>query len=76
MVVEGSLQTLIVHLIRTQKIPFLQSVASLPLILTTSVIAAVGIYIPFSRLGAMIDLAPLPPQYFVWLIVTLLSYAF
>ena len=68
-------QTLIVHLIRTQKIPFLQSVASLPLILTTSVIAAVGIYIPFSRLGAMIDLVPLPTQYFGWLLATLLSYS-
>ncbi len=68
-------QTLIVHLIRTQKIPFLQSVASLPLILTTSVIAAVGIFVPFSRLGAMIDLAPLPPQYFGWLIATLVSYS-
>ena len=68
-------QTLIVHLIRTQKIPFLQSVASLPLILTTSVVAAVGIYIPFSHLGAMIDLVPLPPQYFVWLLGTLLGYS-
>ena len=68
-------QTLIVHLIRTQKIPFLQSVASLPLILTTSVIAAVGIFVPFSRLGAMIELAPLPPQYFGWLIAPLVSYS-
>ncbi|HET8563942.1 MAG TPA: magnesium-translocating P-type ATPase, partial [Candidatus Binatia bacterium] len=68
-------QTLIVHLIRTQKIPFLQSVASLPLILTTCLIGAVGIYIPYSRLGQMIDLVPLPTQYFGWLLATLLGYS-
>jgi Mg2+-importing ATPase len=68
-------QTLIVHLIRTQKIPFLQSAASLPLILTTSVIAVVGVYIPFSRLGEMIDLVPLPTQYFAWLLATLVAYS-
>jgi P-type Mg2+ transporter len=68
-------QTLIVHLIRTQKIPFLQSVASLPLILTTSVIAVVGVYLPFSRLGEMIDLVPLPTQYFAWLLATLVAYS-
>ena len=44
-------QTLIVHLIRTQKIPFLQSVASLPLILTTSAIAAVGVYTSLFAIG-------------------------
>jgi Mg2+-importing ATPase len=74
--VEGLLsQTLIVHLIRTQKIPFIQSVASLPLILTTCLIAAVGIYIPFSLLGKMIDFVPLPAEYFAWLLATLLGYS-
>ena len=68
-------QTLIVHLMRTQKIPFLQSVASLPLILTTCVVAAVGIYIPFSVLGKMIDFVPLPAEYFAWLLATLLTYS-
>ena len=68
-------QTLIVHLIRTQKIPFLQSIASLPLILTTCAVIAIGTYLPFSPLGAMIHLVPLPPEYFVWLLATLLSYS-
>ena len=68
-------QTLIVHLIRTQKIPFLQSVASLPLILTTCVVAAIGIYVPFSQLGGMVGFVPLPISYFGWLVATLLSYS-
>jgi Mg2+-importing ATPase len=36
---------------------------------------AVGLYIPFSRLGGMIGLQPLPNQYFTWLVGMLLSYA-
>jgi magnesium-transporting ATPase (P-type) len=58
--IEGLLsQTLVVHMLRTQKIPFIQSRATLPVLLTT-VIMAIGIYIPFSPLGAMVGLEPLP----------------
>src|ERR1700730_11709638 len=47
--VEGLLsQTLIVHMIRTQKIPFIQSMPSYPLLLTTILIMAIGVYIPYS----------------------------
>ena len=73
--VEGLLsQTLIVHMIRTQKIPFVQSIAAWPLLLTTFIIMAVGIYIPFSFIGKSIGLTSLPWNYFPWLFVTLLSY--
>ncbi|MGS3362809.1 magnesium-translocating P-type ATPase [Klebsiella michiganensis] len=73
--IEGLLsQTLVVHMLRTQKIPFIQSRATLPVLLTTAVIMAMGIYIPFSPLGAMVGLEPLPLSYFPWLIATLLSY--
>jgi Mg2+-importing ATPase len=73
--IEGLLsQTLIIHMIRTAHIPFLQSWAALPLTLLTAVIMAVGIYIPFSPLGATVGLVPLPMSYFPWLVVTLLSY--
>lgn len=73
--VEGLLsQTLIVHMIRTQKIPFIQSCASLPLLLTTILIMAVGIIIPFTFVGKTIDLIPLPGSYFLWLFGILLSY--
>ncbi len=73
--IEGLLsQTLIVHMIRTEKIPFIQSKASLPVILLTSVIMMVGIYIPFSAFGRSIGLQPLPMSYFPWLVGILLSY--
>lgn len=59
--IEGLLsQTLVVHMLRTQKIPFIQSRATLPVLLTTGLIMAIGIYIPFSPLGAMVGLEPLP----------------
>ena len=49
--VEGLLsQTLIVHMIRTRKIPFIQSIASPPLLLTTALIMAIGIISPFHLL--------------------------
>ncbi|WP_028562687.1 magnesium-translocating P-type ATPase [Paenibacillus pinihumi] len=73
--IEGLLsQTLIVHMIRTEKIPFIQSRASAPVILLTSLIMALGIYLPFSGFGSSIGLQPLPMAYFPWLVVTLLSY--
>ncbi|EPK0739567.1 magnesium-translocating P-type ATPase [Klebsiella aerogenes] len=73
--IEGLLsQTLVVHMLRTQKIPFIQSRATLPVLLTTAAIMAIGIYIPFSPLGAMVGLEPLPLSYFPWLVATLLSY--
>lgn len=73
--IEGLLsQTLVVHMLRTQKIPFIQSTAALPVMLMTGLVCVLGIYIPFSPLGAMIGLQPLPWQYFPWLAGTLLSY--
>jgi len=73
--VEGLLsQTLIVHMIRTRKIPFIQSIASLPLILTTVFIMAVGIYIPYTFVGATLDMVPLPTDYYYWLVATLICY--
>lgn len=75
--VEGLLsQTLVVHMLRTQKIPFIQSTAALPVLLTTGIIMALGLYIPFSSFGTMIGLQPLPMEYFPWLVLTLVSYCF
>ncbi len=67
-------QTLIVHMIRTQHIPFIQSRAAMPVILLTASIMAFGIYLPFSPLGAHLNMVPLPPSYFGWLAGILLSY--
>jgi Mg2+-importing ATPase len=73
--VEGLLsQTLIIHMIRTQKIPFLQSTAAAPLLVLTVCIMALGIAIPYSPLGAVVGLVPLPWGYFPWLAVILVSY--
>ena len=73
--VEGLLsQTLVVHMLRTRKIPFIQSTAALPVLLTTGLVMALGIYVPFSPLGAMVGLQPLPWSYFPWLAATLLCY--
>lgn len=73
--VEGLLsQTLIVHMIRTRKIPFIQSWASAPLLASTSLIMAIGIFIPFSPLVMAFHMQPLPLSYFPWLIGILLSY--
>ncbi|MCS6866057.1 MAG: magnesium-translocating P-type ATPase [Gemmataceae bacterium] len=73
--VEGLLsQTLIIHMIRTSKVPFLQSTAALPLLILTVCIMALGIAIPFSPLGAAVGMVPLPWAYFPWLVATLLAY--
>lgn len=73
--VEGLLsQTLVVHMLRTQKIPFIQSRAALPVMLMTGLVMALGILIPFSPLGHAVGLVPLPWNYFPWLLATLLGY--
>ncbi|MEE4411484.1 MULTISPECIES: magnesium-translocating P-type ATPase [unclassified Serratia (in: enterobacteria)] len=73
--IEGLLsQTLVVHMLRTQKIPFIQSTAALPVLLTTALVMALGIYLPFSPLGAWVGLQPLPWEYFPWLAGTLIGY--
>lgn len=73
--VEGLLsQTLIVHMIRTRKIPFLQSWATAPVVALTSLVMLIGIAIPFSPFAAAINLQPLPMGYFPWLIGILTCY--
>ena len=67
-------QTLIVHMIRTQHIPFIQSRAATPVILLTAAIMAAGVYLPFSPLGEHLGLVPLPGAYFPWLVAILLGY--
>jgi Mg2+-importing ATPase len=67
-------QTLIVHMIRTQHIPFIQSRAATPVILLTACIMAFGMYLPFSPLGEHLGMVPLPLPYFGWLVGILLSY--
>ena len=67
-------QTLIVHMIRTPKIPFLQSRAAMPLMVMTGVIMAVGIFLPMGPLAHYFKLQALPSLYFAFLPMILLAY--
>ncbi|MDH6593312.1 Mg2+-importing ATPase [Variovorax sp. TBS-050B] len=74
--VEGLLsQMLVVHLIRTRRIPFLQSRAAWPLLATGGAIAALGLWLPMSALGHDFKLQALPLRYFPWLALMLGGYA-
>jgi Mg2+-importing ATPase len=68
-------QTLIVHIIRTRRIPFLESRASLPMMLTTLTIMAVGAWLPYSPFAGTLGMVPLPPLYWAWIAAFLLGYA-
>jgi len=67
-------QTLIIHVIRTNKIPFFQSWASWPLILTSIIIVAVGAWLTVSPLADTLGFVPLPPLYWGLLAVILVCY--
>lgn len=67
-------QTLVVHMLRTRKIPFLQSTASLPVLLSTSVAIGIGCWLPYSPLAPFFGLHGLDGSYWWWLVATLLGY--
>jgi len=67
-------QTLIIHMIRTAKIPFLQSWASASMLIITATIMAIGMYLPFSPLASSLGFVPLPSVYFLWLALILTCY--
>jgi P-type Mg2+ transporter len=69
-------QTLIVHIIRTKRIPFIGSIASLPMILATLIIIAVGSWLPYSPLADSFGLVALPSVYWLWIIGFLITYGF
>jgi Mg2+-importing ATPase len=67
-------QTLIIHIIRTNKIPFIQSRSSWPLIVMSAVIMLVGISLPYLPVGRYLGFAPLPALYWPLLGLTLICY--
>ncbi|MCX6174535.1 MAG: magnesium-translocating P-type ATPase [Ignavibacteriales bacterium] len=67
-------QTLIIHVIRTNKIPFIQSRASIQLIATTFLIMIIGIWLPFSPFAKGLSLVALPALYWPLLAMILISY--
>jgi Mg2+-importing ATPase len=67
-------QTLIIHVIRTNKVPFIQSRASWPLIATSVLIMAFGAWLPFSPMASSLGLVAIPGLYWPLLCLTLLCY--
>lgn len=67
-------QTLIIHIIRTARIPFLQSRASNSLIVTTILVVGAGELLPYSPLGSTLGFVPLPGSYWPVVLVIILGY--
>jgi len=67
-------QTLIVHIIRTGRIPFIESRASLPLMVTSIGICLLGLWLPFSSFAAHFGFAPMPAGYGLALFVIIGAY--
>lgn len=67
-------QTLVIHMIRTPKIPFIQSRASLPVIGITMLAIGIGTIIPYTTLGAALGMHAMPPIYFLGLIIIIICY--
>jgi Mg2+-importing ATPase len=67
-------QTLIVHMIRTPRIPFVQSRAATPLLIMTSLIMALGIFLPMGPLAPAFKLQALPPVFFAYVTALLAGY--
>lgn len=67
-------QTLIVHMIRTPRLPFVQSRAAPPLMAMTLLIVGIGLWLPMGPLAEYFKLVPLPPAYFGWLAIILPAY--
>jgi Mg2+-importing ATPase len=68
-------QTLIVHIIRTRRIPFFQSRASAPMIFMTLAVMAIGVWLPYSPLAPLLGLVPLPGIYWLWIAGFLVFYS-
>ena len=67
-------QTLIIHVIRTKKIPFIQSRASWPLIITSVIIVTVGAWLTISPLAGTLGFVTLPPSFWLYLAGLMVGY--
>jgi Mg2+-importing ATPase len=67
-------QTLIVHIIRTRRVPFVGSRASLPMTLTTLSVMAVAVWLPYSRFAPALGFERLPVAYWFWIVGFLVVY--
>lgn len=67
-------QTVVVHVIRTKKIPFIQSRASMSVILSTLAVVVAAVLIPGSTFGTFFDFVALPATYWKWMILIVSAY--
>ena len=67
-------QTLIIHMIRTSKIPFIESKSSRQLLLSTLTIIAITLIISFTNISKIFDLSKLPNSYLIWIIILMCIY--
>ncbi|MBC9826191.1 magnesium-translocating P-type ATPase [Carnobacterium inhibens] len=67
-------QTVVVHVIRTKKIPFIQSRASLSVMLSTLGVIVAAVLIPGSTFGTFFDFVALPATYWKWMILIVSAY--
>ncbi len=68
-------QTLIVHIIRTNRIPFFQSIASFPMMLASIAVAAIAVALPYTPVAGFFGLVPLPATFWIWIAAFLVCYA-
>lgn len=68
-------QTIIIHIIRTSKIPLIQSRASRSVIVSTLIVSIIGIILPFTKVGYYIGLVHMPSIYFLWLLIIMIGYS-
>lgn len=68
-------QILIVHMIRTIKIPFIQSRASTPLLISSLLVGILAVVIAFTKIALSLDLATLPLSFMPWLALLLIAYS-
>lgn len=67
-------QSMVIHMLRTRKIPFIQSRAAAPLMIATFTGCLVVTWLPFSPLNGMLSMAPITPIFFAWLALTVVLY--
>ena len=67
-------QTIIIHFVRTEKIPFIKSIASLPVMLMTIILVLIALILPFTGIGEYLKMTALPISYYCWLILLMFGY--
>jgi Mg2+-importing ATPase len=67
-------QTIIIHLIRTEKKPIIESNVSLSVFFATTISMLISIIIPYTDIGRSLSLTAVPSYYYLWLLPTILLY--